>query len=49
MLSSGSLQIKQAMRTNAPLEEFSAHMDERIPALMAVWNSGLQHRACAGQ
>jgi hypothetical protein len=37
MLSSGSLQIKQAMRTNAPLEEFSAHMDERIPALMGLY------------
>lgn len=33
-LLSGSLQIKRNMRADAPLNEFKAHMDERIPALM---------------
>lgn len=33
-LHSGSLQIKRNMRADAPLDEFKAHMDERIPALM---------------
>ena len=33
-LLSGSLQIKRNIRTNAPLDEFKAYMDERITALM---------------
>jgi CubicO group peptidase (beta-lactamase class C family) len=36
-LFSGSLQIKRNIRTNAPLDEFKAHMDERIPALMKLY------------
>ncbi len=34
MLFSGSMQIKRSIRAYAPLDEFKAHMDERIPALM---------------
>jgi hypothetical protein len=37
MLFSGSLQIKRSMRAHALLEEFKAHMDERIPALMKLY------------
>jgi CubicO group peptidase (beta-lactamase class C family) len=37
VLFSGSLQIKHNIRTNAPLDEFKAHMDERIPALMKLY------------
>jgi CubicO group peptidase (beta-lactamase class C family) len=37
MLFSGSLQIKRNLRTHAPLDEFKAHMDERIPALMKLY------------
>ena len=37
-LLSGSLQIKQNMRADAPLDEFKAHMDERIPALMKLYS-----------
>lgn len=36
-LLSGSLQIKRNMRADAPLDEFKAHMDERIPALMKLY------------
>jgi CubicO group peptidase (beta-lactamase class C family) len=36
-LFSGRLQIKRNIRTNAPLDEFKAHMDERIPALMKLY------------
>lgn len=31
---SGSMQIKQNMRYDAPLDEYKAHLDKRIPALM---------------
>ncbi|MEA4969144.1 MAG: serine hydrolase domain-containing protein [Candidatus Pelethousia sp.] len=34
MLFSDSLQIKRNMSADAPLDEFKAHMDERIPDLM---------------
>jgi len=34
ILFSGSLQIKRNMHADVPLDEFKAHMDERIPALM---------------
>lgn len=37
MLFSGSLQIKRNLRADAPLDEFKAHMDERIPALMKLY------------
>ncbi len=37
MLFSGSMQIKRSMRADAPLDEFKAHMDERIPALMKLY------------
>lgn len=37
MLFSGSLQIKRNMRADAPLDEFKAHMDERIPTLMKLY------------
>jgi CubicO group peptidase (beta-lactamase class C family) len=37
MLFSGSLQIKRDMRADAPLDEFKALMDERIPALMKLY------------
>ena len=37
-LLSGSLQIKRNMRADAPLDEFKAHMDERIPALMKQYS-----------
>lgn len=36
-LFSGSLQIKRTMRADVPLNEFKAHMDERIPALMKLY------------
>lgn len=36
-LLSGSLQIGQSVRAGAPLEEFRAHMEERIPALMKLY------------
>ena len=38
MLFSGNLQIKRNMRVDAPLDEFKAHMDERIPALMKQYS-----------
>lgn len=38
MLFSGSLQIKRNMRAVALLDEFKAHMDERIPALMKQYS-----------
>lgn len=38
MLFSGSLQIKRNMRADATLDEFIAHMDGRIPALMKQYN-----------
>jgi CubicO group peptidase (beta-lactamase class C family) len=34
---SGSLQIKRNIGTNAPLDKFKAHMDERIPNLMKLY------------
>jgi CubicO group peptidase (beta-lactamase class C family) len=34
---SGSVQIKENLRTDAPVSEFKAHMDERIPALMKLY------------
>ncbi len=37
MLFSGSLQIKRNMHADVPLDEFKAHMDERIPALMKLY------------
>ncbi|HQO72087.1 MAG: beta-lactamase family protein [Tissierellia bacterium] len=37
MLFSGSLQIMRNLRAHAPLDEFKAHMDERIPALMKLY------------
>jgi CubicO group peptidase (beta-lactamase class C family) len=37
-LLSGSLQIKRNMRADAPLDEFKAHMNERIPALMKQYS-----------
>jgi CubicO group peptidase (beta-lactamase class C family) len=37
MLFSGSLQIKRNLRAHASLDEFKAHMDERIPALMKLY------------
>jgi CubicO group peptidase (beta-lactamase class C family) len=37
MLFSGSLQIKRNMRADVPLDEFKAHMDERIPILMELY------------
>lgn len=37
MLFSGSLQTKRNLRADAPLDEFKAHMDERIPALMKLY------------
>jgi CubicO group peptidase (beta-lactamase class C family) len=37
MLFSGSLQIKRNMRADAPLDEFKAHMDESIPAMMKLY------------
>ncbi|HHT49590.1 MAG TPA: beta-lactamase family protein [Firmicutes bacterium] len=36
-LFSGSLQIKRTIRANVPLDEFRAHMDKRIPALMKLY------------
>jgi len=36
-LFSGSLQIKRTMRADVPFIEFKAHMDERIPALMKLY------------
>ncbi|MGI6513969.1 MAG: serine hydrolase domain-containing protein [Syntrophomonadales bacterium] len=36
-LFSGSLQIKRTMGADMPLDEFKAHMDERIPALMKLY------------
>jgi CubicO group peptidase (beta-lactamase class C family) len=38
MLFSGSLQIKRNMHADAQLDEFKAHMDERIPALMKLYS-----------
>mgnify|MGYP003582069384 CR=1 FL=1 len=38
MLFSGNLQIKRNMRADATLDEFKAHMDERIPALMKQYH-----------
>src|SRR5690554_1954129 len=37
MLFSGSLQIKRNMHADVPLDEFKAHMDERVPALMKLY------------
>lgn len=37
LLFSGGLQIKRNLRIDAPLDEFKAHMDERIPALMKLY------------
>ena len=37
LLLSGSMQIKRNMRADAPLGEFKAHMNERIPALMKLY------------
>lgn len=37
MLFSGSLQIMRNLRAHAPLDEFKAHLDERIPALMKLY------------
>lgn len=37
MLLSGSLQIKRNMRADVPLDEFKAHMDERIATLMKLY------------
>lgn len=37
MLLSGSMQIGRNMRSDAPLDEFKAHMDERIPAMMKLY------------
>jgi CubicO group peptidase (beta-lactamase class C family) len=37
MLFSGSLQIKRNMPADVPLDEFKAHMDENIPALMKLY------------
>ena len=36
-LFSGSLQIKRTMGADMTLDEFKAHMDERIPALMKLY------------
>lgn len=36
-LFSGSLQIKRTIGSYMPLDEFKAHMDERIPALMKLY------------
>ncbi|MDD3654626.1 MAG: serine hydrolase [Desulfotomaculaceae bacterium] len=36
-LLSGSLQIKRNMSAGAPLDEFKAYLDERIPALMKMY------------
>jgi CubicO group peptidase (beta-lactamase class C family) len=36
-LLSGSLQIKRNMRADATLDEFKAHMDDRIPTLMELY------------
>jgi CubicO group peptidase (beta-lactamase class C family) len=38
MLFSGSLQIKRNMRADTLFDEFKAHMDERIPALMKQYS-----------
>ena len=37
MMISGSLQSKRNLRAHVPLDEFKAHMDERIPALMKLY------------
>lgn len=37
MLLSGSLQMGRNMRADAPLDEFEAHMDERIPTMMKLY------------
>ncbi len=37
-LLSGSLLIKKNVQAEAPLDEFKAHMDERIPALMKQYS-----------
>jgi CubicO group peptidase (beta-lactamase class C family) len=37
MLLSGSLQMGRKMRADAPLDEFKAHMDERIPTMMKLY------------
>ncbi|HHX72786.1 MAG TPA: serine hydrolase [Clostridiales bacterium] len=37
MLFSSSLQIKRNMPADVPLDEFKAHMDENIPALMKLY------------
>ena len=34
---SGSLQMGRNMRADAPLDEFEAHMDERIPTMMKLY------------
>ncbi|MGI6713264.1 MAG: serine hydrolase domain-containing protein [Bacillota bacterium] len=34
---SGSLQLKRSMYVDAPMEDFRAHMEERIPALMKLY------------
>ncbi len=38
MLFSNSLQFKWNLRANAPLDEFKAHINERIPALMKQYS-----------
>ena len=48
-LFSGSLQIKRTMRAGVPLDEFKAHMGERIPALMKQYEIPGWHRACEGR
>ncbi len=37
MLLTGSLQMGRNMRADAPLDEFEAHMDERIPTMMKLY------------
>ncbi len=37
-LRSGSLLIKKKVQADASLDEFKAHMDERIPALMKQYS-----------
>lgn len=36
-LFSGSLHIRKTIRANVPFDEFKAHMDKRIPALMKLY------------
>ena len=49
MLFSGSLQIKRNMHADVPLDEFKAHMDERIPALMKLYGIPGCNTALCGQ